>query len=110
MDGQGAPGSDGATTLPFAWLKERLDSIEKRMAEHNGAIRADMTANFADLRHTLSENDRAHALVEQRVTSLEVERNMEKLALSRYRAVVGSIVAGVIIFSVVEIVKKVMGH
>lgn len=102
------PGGDGSA-LPYAWLTQRLDSIEKRMTEHNQSMRADMHTGFSDLRRLFSEHEDEDQAVEKRVTIIETERGIEKQTASRHGAVAGSIAAGLVL-ALVESIKKMLSH
>lgn len=100
-----SPEKPPSDSLPFAWLKERLDSIERRMTDHNQAIRADMSANFAELRRTMADHADKDDEVESRVTVIETERGLEKQTATRHGAIGGSIAAGLVL-GLVESLKK----
>ncbi len=95
--------------LPYAWLKERLDSIEKRMTEHNGAMRHEMITGFAELRRVFSDHEDDDRIVEHRVTVIETERDFEKRTASQHGAIAGSVSAGLVL-GLVEGVKRMFGH
>lgn len=95
--------------LPFAWLTQRLESIEKRMGEHNSAMRADMNAGFGDLRRAFSDHEDDDQAVEKRVTIIETERGIEKETASRHGAIAGTIAAGLVL-ALVESIKKMIGR
>lgn len=100
------PGSDG---LPFAWLTQRLDSIERRMTEHHQGMRADMNVGFADLRRAFAEHEDEDRKVADRLLRVETERDVEKRTASQHGAVAGSITGGLVI-GLVEGVKRLLGH
>ncbi len=100
------PGSDG---LPFAWLTQRLDSLERRMVEHNQAIRADMNTGFRDLATRFSSHEDEDQDVATRVTVIETERDIEKSVAGRRGALAGSIAAGLVL-TAVEALKKAFSH
>lgn len=100
------PDSDG---LPYAWLRERLESIDARMTSHNASMRADMNTGFRDLATKFDTHEREDRKVETRVTVIETERGIEKSTASRHGAISGSIAAGLVL-TAVEAIKKALGH
>ena len=76
--------------LPYAWLKDRLDNIERRMVDHNSAMRSDMNIGFSDLRRTLADHEVADNEVKLRVTIIETQREEEAK-----QAVRGGVWAGI---------------
>ena len=100
------PGSDG---LPFAWLTQRLDSLERRMVEHNQAMRADMNTGFRDMANRFTAHEDEDQDVKTRVTVIETERDIEKSVAGRRGALAGSVAAGLIL-TAVEAVKRAFSH
>ena len=80
--------------LPYAWLKDRLDNIERRMADHNSAMRADMSVGFSDLRRTLSEHEADDNALAMRVTIIETQREEESKQAMRGGVWAGIFAAG----------------
>lgn len=100
------PDSDG---LPYAWLRERLESIESRMISHNASLRSDMNTGFRDLSAKFDAHEREDRIVATKVTVIETERGIEKATASRHGAISGSIAAGLVL-TAFEAIKKAMGH
>lgn len=71
------PNSDG---LPHAWLLDRMDRLETRLANHGGEMRQ----GFRDVIEKLEEHARDDSAVEKRVTVIETKADVnERQAVSR---------------------------
>lgn len=100
-----SPEKPPSDTLPYAWLKERLDNIEKRMTDHNQNMRADMSAYFGGLSDQFRAHEREDREVADRVLRIETERATEEKHGRKQGAIAGSIVAG-IIMGAFEAIKR----
>ena len=103
--GQG-PDSD---SLPYSWLTQRLDSIERRMTDHNAAMRADMNTGFRDLSNQFREHETEDRGVERRVHDIEEREKTAAATVTKRNMMASGGIAAILGPASAYIFKKWLG-
>lgn len=90
------------------WLFNELGSMRQQMTDQHQRLRADMMAEFDKIRAMFAAHEREDRVTQQRVTVIEVEREMEAKQAAKVGTLAG-VVGAAGLTAVVEAVKHWLG-